>query len=70
MERRFAKARDEIEMARRSGLYDTEVVNDDLENAIDEVVCIVQARAVFFTAENAENAEKGRDGGTAMRNAE
>ena len=45
VERRFAKARDEIEMARRSGLYDAEVVNDDLENAIDEVVCIVQARA-------------------------
>ena len=67
VERRFAKARDEIEMARRSGLYDAEVVNDDLENAIDEVVCIVQARAVFFTAENAEHAEKGRDGGTAMR---
>jgi len=67
VERRFAKARDEIETARRSGLYDAEVVNDDLENAIDEVVCIVQARTVFFTAENAEHAEKGRNGGTAMR---
>ena len=45
VERRFAKARDEIAMARQSGAYDAEVVNDDLENAIDEVVCIVQARA-------------------------
>jgi len=43
VERRFAKAQDEVRMARESKIYDAEVVNDDLEAAIDEVVCIVQA---------------------------
>jgi guanylate kinase len=42
VERRFAKAREEVALARQSGAYDAEVVNDDLESAIDEVVCIVQ----------------------------
>ncbi|HUW99766.1 MAG TPA: guanylate kinase [Phycisphaerae bacterium] len=45
VERRFAKAREEVEKARQSGAYDAEVVNDDLESAIDEVVCIVQGWA-------------------------
>ena len=43
-EARFAKARAEVEMARRSGCYDAEVVNDDLPAAIENVVKLVQAR--------------------------
>ena len=42
VERRFAQARGEVALARRSSAYDAEVVNDDIESAIDEVVCIVQ----------------------------
>lgn len=41
-QRRFAQAEAEVAMARRSGCYDAEVVNDDLERAIGQVICIVQ----------------------------
>ncbi len=41
---RFAKAKQEIDLARRSGVYDHFVVNDDLASAIDEVVQHVRAR--------------------------
>jgi guanylate kinase len=42
VERRFAKAQDEIRMARESGAYDAEVVNDRLEDAVAEVISIIQ----------------------------
>jgi guanylate kinase len=42
VERRFAKAQDEVRLARQSQVYNAEIVNDNLEAAIDEVVCIVQ----------------------------
>jgi guanylate kinase len=45
VERRIAKAQEEVRLARQAGVYDAEVVNDNLEAAIDEVVCIVQAWA-------------------------
>jgi len=44
VEQRFAKAQEEVTVARHSSAYDYEVINDDLESAIDEIVCIVQAR--------------------------
>jgi guanylate kinase len=43
LERRFRKARDEVRMARESGCYDSEVVNDDLEETIREVERIILA---------------------------
>lgn len=43
-ERRFAKAQEEIQMARRAGCYDAEVVNDRLEDAIQRVIELVQTR--------------------------
>jgi len=39
---RLAKARAEIKTARESGAYAYEVVNDDLDQAVDEVVTIIQ----------------------------
>jgi len=39
---RLAKAREEVDAARRSGSYDAEVVNDRLSVAIDEVVSRIQ----------------------------
>lgn len=38
---RLAKAKEEIRIARDSGVYTIEVINDDLESAIAEVVAIV-----------------------------
>jgi guanylate kinase len=43
-QRRFAKAYEEIRMARQSGAYDAEVVNDRLEIALAEVVTLIQTR--------------------------
>jgi guanylate kinase len=42
--RRFAEAKTEIDFARRSGVYDAFIVNDDLEIAIDELCDLVRAR--------------------------
>ncbi len=42
--RRFAEAQNEIRMAREAAAYDHEVVNDDLEQAVAEVVALVQER--------------------------
>jgi guanylate kinase len=42
LERRLAKARQEIATATNSGVYKYNVVNDDLQRAIDEVVRIVE----------------------------
>jgi guanylate kinase len=42
IERRLAKARQEIATARQSGSYTHTVVNDDLERAIQEMVAIIQ----------------------------
>jgi guanylate kinase len=41
---RLAKAQAEVAMARESGCYDAEVVNDDLAAAIENVVKLVQTR--------------------------
>lgn len=43
LQRRFQKAQDEVRMARESGGYNFEVVNDDLEQAIRDVVRIILA---------------------------
>ncbi|HUU89619.1 MAG TPA: guanylate kinase [Phycisphaerae bacterium] len=43
-ERRFAKAQKEIEMARRAGCYDVEVVNDRLADAVEKVIELVKTR--------------------------
>jgi guanylate kinase len=40
---RLAKAESEMAAARKSGVYDCEVVNDDLQRAIEEIVRIVQS---------------------------
>lgn len=42
VERRLAKSRQEIAVARQSGSYTHTVTNDDLERAIQEVVAIIQ----------------------------
>mgnify|MGYP006291659543 CR=1 FL=1 len=42
LNRRLSKANEEIETARRSGVYEHVVINDDLEQAINEVVRIVE----------------------------
>jgi guanylate kinase len=44
LERRLAKARDEIRLARESRSYDVEVTNDDLRRAITEVASVIQTR--------------------------
>jgi guanylate kinase len=41
IERRFAEARREIDMAHESGVYDHFIVNDELERAISEALRIV-----------------------------
>jgi len=43
-ERRFALATKEIEMARRAACYDAEVVNDRLDDAVGQVMQLVQTR--------------------------
>jgi guanylate kinase len=43
IQRRLARARDEMELGRSSGVYDDHVVNDDLERAIDEACRLVEA---------------------------
>lgn len=42
VERRLAAARNELEKARRSGIYSHCVVNDNLETAIEAVTAIIQ----------------------------
>jgi guanylate kinase len=50
IQRRFAEARREIELARSSGAYDAFIVNQSLEAAIAEATALVrQARAVQST---------------------
>jgi len=44
IQRRFAEAQKEIEIARTSGAYDATVVNDVLEQAIDEPCRLVEQR--------------------------
>ncbi len=44
IQRRFKAARSEIELGERSGAYDAQIVNDDLERAIDEACCLVEKR--------------------------
>jgi guanylate kinase len=43
-ERRFAKAQEEVRLARESGAYDVEVTNNRLDDAIAEVVSVIQTR--------------------------
>jgi guanylate kinase len=44
IQRRFAEAKREIDLATSSGAYDHMVVNDELERAVDEACRIVDAR--------------------------
>jgi len=44
LDRRLAKAWEEIRLARESRSYDVEVTNDDLERAINEVASVIQTR--------------------------
>jgi guanylate kinase len=44
LERRLAKAKEEILAAEASGAYTYRVVNDELGKAIEQVVAIVQER--------------------------
>lgn len=44
IQRRFARARGEIEEARASAAYDAFIVNDDLEKAVAAALAIVQRR--------------------------
>jgi guanylate kinase len=44
IQRRFAEARKEIDIARTSGAFDATVVNDDLEQAITETCRLVEQR--------------------------
>lgn len=44
IQRRFAEAKAEIRVAKESGAYDSMVVNDDLEGAIEEACGIIEAR--------------------------
>jgi guanylate kinase len=44
VELRFAKAQDEIRMAREAGCYDVEIVNNRLAETVNEVVSIIQTR--------------------------
>ena len=43
IQRRFAKAKDEISRAKTCGAYDDFVVNDDLETAVSDVAGLVGA---------------------------
>ena len=43
-EARCAKAQEELQLARESGAYTHEVINDDLETAIETIVNIVQSQ--------------------------
>jgi len=42
IQKRFGRARDEIQLARDLGIYQYTVVNDDLDAAIDKAVAVVQ----------------------------
>ena len=42
IQRRFAKAKDEISRAKACGAYDAFIVNDDLERAVSEAVALVR----------------------------
>lgn len=44
IQRRFAKAKDEIARAHACGIYDHFIVNDTLDHAIEEAVSLVSAR--------------------------
>lgn len=44
IQRRFAKARDEMALARSSGIYDHFLVNDDLEEAVNRAMEFIEAR--------------------------
>ncbi|MHC4769823.1 MAG: guanylate kinase [Planctomycetota bacterium] len=44
IQRRFAEARKEIDIARTSGAFDATVVNDDLEQAVTETCRLVEQR--------------------------
>jgi len=44
VELRFAKAQEEVRMARQSRCYDVEIVNDQLADTVNEVAAIIQTR--------------------------
>ena len=43
IQRRFAKAKDEIERAKSSGVYDVLITNDELNRAVDQTIAVVRA---------------------------
>jgi len=43
IQKRFSRARDEIRLARESGVYKYTVVNDSLDHAIDQAVELIRA---------------------------
>ena len=51
IEKRFAEAQKEMDLARTSGAYDVEVVNDTLEETIEEVENIIRERLKIPTEE-------------------
>lgn len=42
IQKRFSRARDEIQYARELGIYKHTVINDDLENAIEQAVAMIE----------------------------
>lgn len=46
IQKRFSRARDEIRWARELGIYKHTIVNDQLEDAIDQAVALVQQEKV------------------------
>ncbi len=44
IQKRFREAREEIRLARESGVYDLFVINDDLDVAIHDVIAAIRAR--------------------------
>lgn len=43
IQKRFSRARDEIQYARELGIYKHTVINDDLENAVEQAVAMIES---------------------------
>jgi len=50
IQRRFAKAKHEIERAKSSGVYDVLITNDELDRAVEQTIAVVQAEMAHRTA--------------------
>jgi len=53
IQRRFQEARTEMQKARDGGIYETFIVNDDLDAAVAEVIRLVEARRATRPARHA-----------------